>query len=274
MHVRAREDEGAFPGAESRRLEYESLGLGASNTGNGDFSAIVRFCATCDSLGLDTMSTGVATAFTMDCAERGLIDSDLRFGDSRGQVQLAMDIAHRKGLGDTLAHGVRHAAEAWGVDDSEVPVMEVKGLEYPAFEPRSSVGMALAIATSDRGACHCRAFPVANEALSSDPDADPFGASGKAAMVMAEQDQKTADWCLVTCDFLEYGRSEVLGMLAAIGMEMTNDEYQRMGARIWNLVRLINVREGWTAIDDTMPPALTRPLLDTGRRLDRAPLKA
>jgi aldehyde:ferredoxin oxidoreductase len=268
MHVRARDDEGAFPGAESGRIEYESIGLGASNTGNDDFSAIVKFCATCDSLGIDTMSAGVATAFTMDCAERGLVDSTLRFGDSVGQVKLAEDMAHRRDLGAVLADGVRHAADTWNVDEHEVPVMEVKGLEYPSFEPRSTVGMALAMATSDRGACHCRAFPVGSDALSSDPDADPFSSKGKALVVKAEQDEKSANWCLVVCDFLEYERSHVLAMLNAVGFNMDDSDFERLGARTWNLVRLLNLREGWTGRDDSFPPSLSQPLLDTGRRLD------
>jgi len=267
QHVRAPEGVGAFPGAETWRLEYETLGLGASNTGNDDFSSIVRFSALCDSLGLDTMSTGGVIAFAMDCAERGLIDSPLRFGDSEGQIALAADIAHRRGLGDVLANGVRAAAETWGVDDSEVPVMEIKGLEFPAFDPRGSVGMALAFATSDRGACHTRAFPIENEALSSDPNADPFGTAGKAAMVIAEQDDKTVRWSMVLCDFLEYERGEILRMLASVGIDMDEDGYASMGARVWNLVRLLNLREGWTASGDRVPCALAQPQLDTGRSL-------
>lgn len=68
-HVRA--TDGAFPGAEAGKLEYETIGLGASNTGNDDFSAIVKFAEVCDELGLDTISAGAAVAFAMDCAERG-----------------------------------------------------------------------------------------------------------------------------------------------------------------------------------------------------------
>jgi len=267
-HVRAMD--GAFPGAEADKLEYETIGLAASNTGNADFSAIVKFAEVCDRVGLDTISTGAAVAFAMDCAERGLIASPLRFGDSAGQIALTEDIAYGRGLGVDLGQGIGKAAKAWGVDDSQVPVFEVKNLEYPAYDPRGSVGMALAYATSDRGGCHMRSWPIAAEALSEDPDADPFGAAGKAAFVCGEQDENAAEWSLVGCDFIVYKKDDAAAMLAAVGIEMTADEYLALGRRVWNLVRLFNLREGWTAADDSMPQGLAIPLKDSGRSLDPA----
>ena len=267
-HVRA--TEGAFPGAEADKLEYETIGLGASNTGNGDFSAIVKFAEVCDELGLDTISAGAAVAFAMDCAERGLIDSSLRFGDSEGQIKLTEDIAHARGLGADLGQGIGKAARAWGIDDALVPVFEVKNLEYPAYDPRGSVGMALAYATSDRGGCHMRSWPIAIEALSEEADADPFGSMGKAAFVAGEQDENSAEWSLVGCDFIGYGADDASAMLKAVNIEMTAEEYLALGRRVWNLVRLFNLKQGWTADDDSMPKALANPLEDSGRSLDPA----
>jgi len=260
VHVRA--PEGAFPGAETKKLEYETIGMGASNTGNADFSSIVRFSDLCDSLGLDTISTGAAVAFAMDCSERGLIDSPLRFGDAQGQAGLVLDIAYRRGLGAALADGIRSAAKAWGVDPALVSVFQVKNLEFPAYDPRGSVGMGLAFATSDRGACHNRSWPISREAL--DPEGHPFDAEGKAALVVADQDGKSPKWSMIFCDFLGYGPDDALAMLAALGLDLTREEYDRMGRRIWNLIRLINLREGWTAAADALPPGLDRPLEDSG----------
>lgn len=265
--LRAPEGVGAFPGAETSRLEYETIGLGASNTGNADFSSIVKFSSLCDELGLDTISTGAAVAFAMACAERGLVNDPIRFGDSQGQARLTEDIAYRRGLGAVLADGVRSAAQAWGVDEGSVPVFEIKGLEFPAYDPRGSVAMALAYATSDRGACHMRAWPIAAEALSSDPQADSFGPVGKAQIVIQEQDEKSAEWCLVGCSFLNYKADDAVAMLNAVGLRLTVEDYQLLGKRVWNLIRLLNLREGWTAADDRIPVALEKPLLDSGRSL-------
>jgi aldehyde:ferredoxin oxidoreductase len=264
-HVKA--TEGAFPGAESKKLEYETLGLAASNTGNADFSSIVRFSELCDDLGLDTISAGAAVAFAMDCAERGLIDHPIRFGDSAGQARLTEEMAYRRGLGAELADGIEKAAQAWKIDDSQVPVFSIKNLEFPAYDPRGSVGMALAYATSDRGACHMRSWPIAADALAEEEAADPFAAAGKAAFVTKEQDENSAEWSLVGCDFVAHDAEAACRMLAAVGLEMSVEDYERLGTRIWNLVRLFNLREGWTEADDRLPKAIANPLSDSGRSL-------
>jgi aldehyde:ferredoxin oxidoreductase len=153
------------------------------------------------------------------------------------------------------------------VDEAEVPVFAIKNLEFPAYDPRGSVGMALAYATSDRGACHMRSWPIAADALADEGGSDPYGAEGKAAFVAREQDENSAEWSLVGCDFVAYGAEEGCRMLAAVGLDMEREEYVRLGTRVWNLVRLFNLREGWTAADDRMPPALAKPLTDSGRSL-------
>lgn len=264
-HVRA--PEGAFAGAETDKLEYETIGLGASNTGNADFSSIVKFNELCDELGLDTISTGAAVALTMDLAEQGLIDHPIRFGDSEGQARLTEDIAYRRGIGAVLARGIRLAAKEWQVDQSRTPVFETKGLEYPAYDPRGSVGMALAYATADRGACHMRSWPIAVEALSEEDGADPFGIQGKAEFVIGEQDENSAEWSLVGCDFLAYAKEDAESMLRSIGIELPAEQYLALGRRVWNLVRLFNLKQGWTAADDYVPAAIHTPLEDSGRSL-------
>ena len=43
--------------------------------------------------------------------------------------------------------------------------MEVKNLELPGYDPRGAFGMSLSYATSDRGGCHMRTYPIADEVL-------------------------------------------------------------------------------------------------------------
>ena len=70
-------------------------------------------------------------------------------------------IVRREGVGDILAEGARSAGQALGIPQL---APEVKGLEFPAYDPRVSPGMALAYMTSDRGACHLRTYPFGREA--------------------------------------------------------------------------------------------------------------
>jgi aldehyde:ferredoxin oxidoreductase len=256
---------GAFPGAEAEKLEYESLGLGGSNTGNSDFSGLVSFVKLCDELGMDTISAGACVAFAMDAAEKGYIDHPIRFGDAVGQVKLAEDIAYRRGIGAVLADGVKRAAQTWAVDDTDVAVAEVKGLEFPAYDPRGSVGFSLAYATSDRGGCHMRSWPAGMDVLSQDENpADPHDPAGKAAYVIGEQDLNNALWSLVACHFLHYKPSEAVLMLKTLGFDTAEEEFLGIGRRIWNIVRLFNLKQGWAKQDDCAPAFLSKPLLDTG----------
>ncbi len=118
--------------------------------------------------------------------------------------------------------------------------------------------MALAYATSDRGACHRRALPIEREAF--DSDWDPERA---AAAVIREQDQRSVLWCLVVDDFVG-DAFEDLGAewLDAIGLD-TDGDLATVGERVWTLTRLFNVREGVSRADDELPAKLQEPL-DSG----------
>jgi aldehyde:ferredoxin oxidoreductase len=112
-----------------------------------------------------------------------------------------------------------------------------------------------------------RSWPIGSEALGSDPQADPFGPKGKAQVVVQEQDENSAEWCLVDCDFISYKADDAIAMLNAVGLPLTLEDYELLGKRVWNLVRLFNLREGWTAADDRIPTGLQAPLKDSGRSL-------
>ncbi len=55
--------------------------------------------------------------------------------------------------------------------------MQVKGLEAPGYDPRGSFGMSIAYATSDRGACHMRSFPIGVEVVEGTMPADTLDES-------------------------------------------------------------------------------------------------
>jgi len=66
--------------------------------------------------------------------------------------------------------------------------MHVKGLELPAYDPRGSTGMALAYATSDRGGCHLRSWPIGDELLATEDRMDLSSIEFKAELVKNQQD--------------------------------------------------------------------------------------
>ncbi|HBB17305.1 MAG TPA: hypothetical protein DCZ97_10035 [Syntrophus sp. (in: bacteria)] len=93
---------------------------------------------------------------------------ELKFGDDEAALAAIEMIVHRRGFGDILARGVRETARRIG-GGSDRFAMQVKGLEFPAYDPRGAFGSGLSYAVSPRGACHRRAWPPAKEILGGVP---------------------------------------------------------------------------------------------------------
>jgi len=249
--------DGKYAGLEGEGPEYETLALCGSNLGIGDIRVVLKFNEECSDMGLDTISAGTVCGWAMELFERGIITKkdtgglELTFGNSDTAVSLPRLISLRKGIGDTLAEGVVRASKKIG-KNSERYAMHAKGQEYPAYDPRGSFGMALAYATSDRGADHNRAWPVASEAFGK---LDPFTAEGKAELVKTDQIRTSVKWSTTMCDFLAANLSLVARLLnAACETNYTDDSIALAGRRIWTLTRLFNLREGFSRKDDSMPP--------------------
>jgi aldehyde:ferredoxin oxidoreductase len=228
-----------------------AMTLGAG-LGIDDFDAVAELGASCDRLGIDLISAGNTVAWAIRASDADLLDHPLAFGDPDKARSLLRDVATRETtLGDALAEGVDAAAEQFGGDDL---VPTVKAMELPAYDPRGAESMALAYATSDRGACHRRAIPVEREVF------ENWNPEQAARAVTAEQDQRSILWSLIVDDFVG-DVFEDLGAewLDALGLD-TDGDLRTIGERIWTLTRLFNVREGVSRADDELPAALQEPL--------------
>jgi aldehyde:ferredoxin oxidoreductase len=253
--------EGAYPDAQvGWGPEYETIGMMGSNTSIEDVTGITELANHADTLGMDTISLGNVVSFTMELAEKGLIDHDIEFGDAESAVELVENIAHREGVGEDLALGVAEAAEKLtdGDPDAREAAIEVKGMEPPAYDPRASYSMGLAYATSDRGACHQRAFPIGSDALGS--ARDPRDTEGHAEAVVEEQNEGALLFSMVTCDFTGYDYERSAEWLNALGYDLDVDDLETVGERAYNMTRLFNVREGFDRDDDSLPERMTKPL--------------
>ena len=248
--------DGRHAGMEGEGPEYETLGMCGANLGIGDIREVLKFNEECSDMGLDTISTGNVCGWAMELFERGIIAREdtggleLRFGNAEVAVMLPHLIALRKGIGDILAEGVARASKRIG-KNSERYALHVKGLEYPAYDPRGTFGMALAYATSDRGADHNRAWPVGYDAFGK---LDPFTTEGKAELVRTDQVRTSVKWSLTMCDFLAANLALCARLLnAACETDYTEDTIKSVGERVWALTRLFNLREGFSRKDDSIP---------------------
>jgi aldehyde:ferredoxin oxidoreductase len=87
----------------------------------------------CDRLGIDTITAGNLSAFTIEAVKRGRIGYKIDYGDVDQIDKLFHMIVTREGIGDILAQGIRFAAKEWQMEDIAV---YVKGLEPPGYDPR------------------------------------------------------------------------------------------------------------------------------------------
>jgi len=131
-------------------------------TGISDLELIAEANYLCNDLGLDTISTGSTIGCAMELAERGVIDSDLRFGRGDLLHKAIRDIAYRRDLGDEMAEGSFRFADTYNATEYS---MSSKKLEMPAYDPRGMQGQGLLYATSNRGACHMRGNMLGPEVL-------------------------------------------------------------------------------------------------------------
>jgi aldehyde:ferredoxin oxidoreductase len=262
--------EGRYKGISVEGPEYETLGMFGSNLLIDSLPVIIQANILCDRLGLDTISAGNVIGFVMECFERGLLSAgdtggeEIRFGDGEAALAAVEMIAYRRGFGDVLAGGVKAASERIGRDSGRF-AMQVKGMEFPAYEPRGAFGSGLSYAVSPRGACHRRAWPPAKEVLGGYP---PYTVEGKAEMIKELYDQNCVLHSLLVCDmpakFIPLSLDDYSNYLQAVtGDSFSTDDFLTIAGRIETLIRMINLREGFTREDDTLPyRTLFEPLPD------------
>lgn len=266
---------GRYRGTVSDIVEYESAAMLGANLEIEDIRAVTYLTYLCDQLGLDSMSAGGVIGFAMEAVEKGLltqtdIDGErIAFGSPAAAVKLLEAITHRRGeLGELLAEGVQRAADRLGPEAQDCAV-HIKGLETPAWGPRGATGIALALMTADRGGCHQRGMPLGEDlggAVWKGKPVDRLALNGKAEIVVHYQNYLAALDTLVKCDFGAFGiGSETYLALfrACTGRDLDGpDGLQQLGARIWNLGRLFNLREGLDPRQDTLPKRFSEPLPD------------
>jgi aldehyde:ferredoxin oxidoreductase len=146
--------------------------------------------------------------------------------------------------------------------------MQVKGLEFPAYDPRGMQGQGLLYATSNRGACHLRGNMLGPELLGAPKMLDRHAPSGKAGILIVMQHTNAVIDSIGMCKFVNFAIGDDFFarlMTSITGYDYEVQDLQLTGERIWNLERLYNLQAGFTSEDDTLPPRfLNTPLQEGG----------
>ncbi len=264
--------EGPYKGTMTR-MEYEMLWAMGPYCGIDKLDAIIKGVELCNYYGLDAISAGVIVGFAMDCYEKGILTReelggvDARFGNAEALIQLLEKMGKREGIGDVLAEGVKVAGEKIG-KGAEKLAQHIKGLEVTGYDLRCLKTAALGFAVSFRGADHNRhgayAFDVKGKV-------DRLKAEkGRGKLVRDMEDVYALIDSFIVCKFSRGTYYKELPDMAKLyslvtGYDMTAEDVKKAGERINTVARLINIREGLSRKDDTLPwKVMNQPIPDDG----------
>jgi aldehyde:ferredoxin oxidoreductase len=226
-------------GVETEGPEYETVMSFGSNCGVDDIVDVMQSNELCDRYGLDTISCGNVVAAYL--AHEGA------FGDTELIHETVEKIAHRDGVGDTLAEGIDRFHAELGVEN-----WTVKGLDFAAHDGRTLNGQGLSYATATRGADHMFSTMYAWEypLVDGDEALDPTGLAGKAPHVVRQENARALEDCGVVCrfsrGFMTPERFE--GLFGA-----DYEDLLAVGSRVVELERHFNNQRGFDRADDRLP---------------------
>ncbi len=271
--------------------EYETLGTFGSYCGVDDLEAISYANQVCNDQGVDTISCGATIAFAMECYEKGIITKeitggiDLKFGNTRAMLDVLDQIVNRSTpLGKLLSTGSARVAEVWGPAAKDC-LITVKNQEAPAHMPQVKKSLALIYAVNAFGADHQSSehdwmYEVGAAELYLDrlkliglvnpPPEGDFGPEKVKFATLSHIFYSLLD-TLTLCQFVFgpawtlYGPSEIVELVnAATGWDVTLEELMRLGERRIQMMRVFNVREGFSRKDDRLPDKFFKPLAGVG----------
>jgi len=271
--------------------EYETLGMMGTNLLIDDPKVVAIGNDIANRFGVDTISVGAMVGFAMDCFEKGLISTkdtdglELKWGDAKAFLTLVEQIAKKEGFGAIFAEGILGAAKKIGPQAVENAV-HCKGLDFPAHDARACISLAPTYATGTRGACHFRG-PCEDVEMGGFFMPEVGVKEGMVKFFERENQSLVAAKCqdlgglinsLVLCMFMVDGGSWALTDLkelfnAITGWDYSVDELILAGERIFNLQRLLNIRDGYDGKTDVLPKKMFKPAKEGFRANKVIPFK-
>jgi aldehyde:ferredoxin oxidoreductase len=261
--------------------EYETIAGVGSNCGIFDADYVIEMNYYCDVYGVDTISMGTATAFTMECYEMGLIDKkatgglDLRFGNKDAALELLHQMARGESFGTVVGQGIRNMkklfAEKYSADAEIMRDigMESKGLEFSEYVTKESLAQQGGYGLTLKGPQHDEAWlifldMVHNLMPTFEQKAESlhwfpmwrtwFGLNGLCKLpwndVMSEGNKQTKE----PAKFMVHVENYAKLFYAVTGRKVTVDDLILMSEKVYNFQRIFNVRMGYgTREHDTVP---------------------
>jgi aldehyde:ferredoxin oxidoreductase len=247
-----KESKGDYEYAEgAHKPEYETLAMFGSNCLNYNLNSITKVNDICNRAGLDTISSGSAMGFTIECYEKGLITKqdtggiEMTWGNHRSIVAMTEKLAKREGFGNILADGIKRAAEKIG-KGAENYAMHLGGQEYPAHDPKFGLQWAIEYRMDATPARHTQGPGMGPKVPA--PEVDPKTQLGRqpAHMIGANACHyiQALGLCTFVCGGLPNLETFQTMVKANMGWDASADEIVKTGERIADMRHVFNLREG------------------------------
>jgi len=259
--------------------EFETISMMGANLEIYDLPTIAQANYLCNDFGLDTISLGNTLGAAMELFEKGFLSPkdtegrNLSFGSQNLLVPLTKQTAFRQGIGDLLAEGAHRFTLKFKAPEL---AMVVKGLELPAYDPRSTLMQALGYATSTRGGCHLKGgYMISLGFFGGSREVDRFLIETVADHVVDEQDSGCVADMLGICRFAYFAFSE--NELSRIysgftGVDLSPDDLKKAAKRVIQKEREFNLLAGIDPSQDTLPARFFEekiPIAGQKRNIDR-----
>ncbi|MEJ2251457.1 MAG: aldehyde ferredoxin oxidoreductase C-terminal domain-containing protein, partial [Candidatus Lokiarchaeota archaeon] len=225
---------------------------------------------------IDTISGSGTIAFIYYLYNNGKISSEdidglePKWGEIEPALEMIKKISFREGFGDILAEGSNAVGEKFNISGNEIAT--ALGMEVPYHDLRQTYGMAIAYSVgSPRGPCHtaCDMYmillglPLQEFGLKM---IDRYNDGKEMAKNCAlAYDYRALYSSLPMCIFANPLPSMVLDMIkTSTGLDLTFEDFKKMGERIYFIKRLFNLKMGLTPKDEILPKILLNPVQEGG----------
>ncbi len=274
--------EGPFPLEETKKPEYETLASFGTMCMNKDLLSIFKLNDICNRTGLDTISAGSVIAFAMECYEKGVIsksDTDgieLTWGNGGAMIAVLNKMAHREGLGDILADGVKIAAQkiGRGAEACAVHVCgQEPGMHSPLFLPGRATGYLCDPTPGRHTATPMARIDICPSTVAPYPelkfqDLEQYDYKRKGGPSATVSCYLQVGNCAGVCNFpmIFFGFYPFIEFFNAVtGWDMNMKQLLESGARVQTLRQCFTIREGIKVSDVRLPSRMKGvPPMDAG----------
>jgi aldehyde:ferredoxin oxidoreductase len=251
---------------------------------------ITTYAHYCNIYGVDYLSLTTSSEFILDLHKRGIVSKDdlegLEVGYGQGFIELVKKVAYRKGVGDVLADSLAGFIRRFGPQCIEYGYY-IKGAD-PYFDPRpTGLGvMQLALVLGPHMFGNSKQGMLNPGKFNPNAGLDEFRKYGEwiavppeslerifntplkfnVARFLKHSEELYATFCsLGIC--MRYHIHQFFGMqklaqyyTAATGLEISARELKIAAERSWNVLKALNVREGFSRKDDCFPRKWLEPI--------------